>query len=170
MASSGLAFSTSLPSVAANKSSLHGRPLTSPQLRRTVATPRPRSSRLRMDFNGVVDAISRRGLINNLITCGFIATGLWVLSTPTEKMGGVAKANASSEYGDPLQAKVTSKVFMDVAIGGESAGRIVLGMFGEDLPKTVENFEKLSTGEVGFGFKGSISKFLALCHSDKGCC
>jgi hypothetical protein len=39
----------------------------------------------------------------------------------------------------PRQA-ISSKVFFDVEIEGGEGGRIVMGLFGEDVPKTAENF------------------------------
>eukprot|EP01059_Diplonema_ambulator_P014508 TRINITY_DN25419_c0_g1_i1.p1 TRINITY_DN25419_c0_g1~~TRINITY_DN25419_c0_g1_i1.p1 ORF type:complete len:211 (+),score=74.62 TRINITY_DN25419_c0_g1_i1:52-633(+) len=52
--------------------------------------------------------------------------------------------------------KVTSKVYFDISIGGEDVGRIVMGMFGNECPKTVKNFEELAKGHEVGGFKGSI--------------
>ncbi|KAG5376324.1 hypothetical protein IGI04_040920 [Brassica rapa subsp. trilocularis] len=48
------------------------------------------------------------------------------------------------------QAKVTNKVYFDVEIGGEVGGRIVMGLFGEVMPKTVENYRVLCTATGTF--------------------
>ena len=56
--------------------------------------------------------------------------------------------------------KITEKVYFDIEMGGKPAGRMIFGMFGETCPKTVENFAKLSTGELSkegepLGYSGS---------------
>merc|ERR1711977_628394 len=49
------------------------------------------------------------------------------------------------------------RVFFDVAIGGKSAGKVVMELFKDTVPATAENFRCLCTGEKG---KGSLGKNL----------
>ncbi|THU48311.1 hypothetical protein C4D60_Mb09t24900 [Musa balbisiana] len=61
-------------------------------------------------------------------------------------------------------AKRNPIVFLDVAIDGNAAGRLMFELFADIVPKTAENFRALCTGEMGFGlmtkkplhYKGSI--------------
>ena len=46
---------------------------------------------------------------------------------------------------------ITQKAFFDLEIGGNSAGRITFGLYGDVVPKTVANFVALCVGSAGVG-------------------
>jgi len=51
------------------------------------------------------------------------------------------------------------RVFFDITIGGAPAGRITFELYNDVVPKTVENFRALCTGEKGMGKSGKALHF-----------
>jgi hypothetical protein len=49
--------------------------------------------------------------------------------------------------GKPL-TEITSQVYFDMSIDGNETGRIVVGLYGNAVPKTVTNFETLARGDT----------------------
>ena len=53
-------------------------------------------------------------------------------------------------------AEITDKVYFDITIDGDDAGRITMGLYGSTVPKTVENFKQLCLADKrGEGYKQS---------------
>ena len=46
------------------------------------------------------------------------------------------------------QGSVTHRVFLDLSIAGQPIGRLTIGLYGNAVPRTAENFRKLCTGEL----------------------
>lgn len=66
----------------------------------------------------------------------------------------ISQSNASGELAE--LPEITHKVYFDITKGDEPLGRVVIGLFGDVVPKTVENFYKLSiSDDPKFGYKGS---------------
>ena len=73
---------------------------------------------------------------------------------PSRVFVAVLALLSAAEAAKKKGPKVTNKVFFDITIGDEPAGRVVMGLYGKTVPKTVENFRALCTGEKGKGKSG----------------
>jgi cyclophilin family peptidyl-prolyl cis-trans isomerase len=56
--------------------------------------------------------------------------------------------------GTLAEPKRTAKVFLDIEIDGKKAGRIVIGLYGNVVPRTVDNFLHLCMCDKGKGKSG----------------
>jgi len=77
-----------------------------------------------------------------LLCAGFVIYSIVSLSAPKKSTTKQPKADRPA----PSEPVVTEKVFFDIRIGTEKAGRIVIGLFGNIVPKTTKNFASLARG------------------------
>ena len=53
-------------------------------------------------------------------------------------------------------AHVRKRCFLDISINEVEAGRIIIELYDDIVPKTAENFRALCTGEHGLGEKADF--------------
>ncbi|KAJ2778508.1 hypothetical protein H4R18_004554 [Coemansia javaensis] len=56
---------------------------------------------------------------------------------------------------EPAAKAANPRVFLEFAVDGKPAGRVEIELRADVVPRTVENFRALCTGEKGFGLAGS---------------
>lgn len=83
------------------------------------------------------------------VATGFGGPSIRALHVSRRWMAAAAGGDGSTK------SPVTKKVYFDITIGGKPEGRITFGLYGDDVPKTAENFRKLAIGEGDLSYKGS---------------
>eukprot|EP00971_Amphidinium_carterae_P237532 4715315-Amphidinium_carterae.1 len=124
----------------------------------------PDSGRFREQIvvdGNILHRIERRECFWNLEDMGGVKVCVLTLSRPrmTRKVHDMrTNTTYDEERLDPqtwdavlleerYQPQATHQVYMDIALSGEPAGRLEFSLFGEDVPKTVQNFIGLVKGE-----------------------
>ena len=83
------------------------------------------------------------------------ALGVFCLLVPLYTLSSLI-FDSDPSFLEAEQVEVTNRVFLDVDIDGKPAGRIVLGLFGKVVPKTVKNFVELVQRENDKGYRGTV--------------
>jgi len=124
--------------------------------RRMILATKPRFQNLMMNTRrsfASSSSSSSSGLPMQMATfavAGGIAYGAYTMGDYF--MGG-GEADNDIDMDVPVapQAEITSRVFFDIHIGDRYAGRIVMGLYGNVVPKTAKNFETLCAGTENWG-------------------
>ncbi|CAK0788792.1 unnamed protein product [Prorocentrum cordatum] len=85
-----------------------------------------------------------------------LGAGASLLASQQRRRGAARSPTARRFFGGgraPEAKDVTKKVYFDITIGGQPAGKIVFGLYGDVAPKTVENFATLCSNPPGEGYK-----------------
>lgn len=73
----------------------------------------------------------------------------------SDESGGVVTTTTVEPSAKEQAQKRNPQVYFDIRIGSSDAGRIVMLLRADVVPRTAENFRSLCTHELGFGYKGS---------------
>ena len=104
------------------------------------------------EFPNSIASLGKNNVVKTL-------SGLASLSLPLLVAGSIPSAAKAEDDAASSMEEITNRVYFDVEINGKPAGRIVIGLFGKTVPRTVENFRHLSVGDKGVGLSGKELSF-----------
>lgn len=83
--------------------------------------------------------LDRRGFVIQSIATGFVSSGISKFAQPA-----LADEGTDNTIDPSIDLpKITQKVYMDIKYGNYKTKRLTIGLFGEVMPKAVENFQTL---------------------------
>ncbi|KAL1268734.1 hypothetical protein QQF64_034097, partial [Cirrhinus molitorella] len=75
----------------------------------------------------------------------------------TDCQSQMSQADAAQmSAAEALSRESNPVVFFNLSVDEEDVGKVVMELFAHIVPKTAENFRALCTGEMGFGYSGSV--------------
>ena len=102
---------------------------------------------LKMDSSSIPNSLTNQ-IMQNIKNSGKF------FSTVTSTILIGSQVAQSVDSADDLES-ITNKVYFDISINNEPSGRIVFGLFGNTVPKTVENFKSLCVGDKKSIYNGN---------------
>lgn len=102
---------------------------------------------------GVLALTSHKGSLGNFHQTMFPACQ----GVDCSYKGTTKTVTESTVIGDTT---ITSYAYLDIAIQNDFAGRIIIGLYGNEVPLTTENFRALCTGEKGIGSMGEQMSYV----------
>lgn len=116
----------------------------------------PKIKRFKRSYNNRIDISNKKKHIPWVTIIGFCYC-YWIVKKVVDESEKKNERKKVSEMRKNLnvdELEVTELVFLDVFKNDKELGEIVIGLFGKDLPKTVQNFVELSKKEKE-GYKGT---------------
>ncbi|KAJ7295146.1 hypothetical protein O6H91_11G017300 [Diphasiastrum complanatum] len=126
------------------------------------------SCKVQSTATGLSDTDSRDFLLPSAGRRSLLIIGITAIALSEANAGAEEAEPQAPESGDP-DTTITDKVFFDISLcppltrsnassickEADPLGRIVLGLYGKQVPQTVRNFKAMCTGKAGSTYQGT---------------
>ena len=96
--------------------------------------------------NTLSKSISRRNVLT-IFSLTAINLGIKFPAQSVDETTSIAESKSNEDDIDPEvdEPEVTDRVYLDISVAGKPSSRIIIGLYGNVTPKTVDNFKKVAT-------------------------